>query len=117
MTLIHLLFSFKGRISRNTYWLVMPVLFLFWYMVVAIPVSDAGANAELGKFIAFLVWVPLSTYIWCAVCVKRLHDMGRKGWVWLVALVPIATIPFAVWLAVAKSVHAGNEYGPQPEMW
>ena len=50
-----------------------------------------------------------------AVAVRRLHDVGKSGWMLLVALIPIAG---AIWLLVlmfTDSMPGVNQFGPNPK--
>ncbi len=45
-----------------------------------------------------------------AVCVRRLHDIGRSGWWLLLMLTIIGNIPVIYWLT-RDSMQEDNEYG------
>ena len=50
-----------------------------------------------------------------AVAVRRLHDIGKSGWMLLIVLIPIVG---AIWLLVLlfTDSNAGtNEFGPNPK--
>lgn len=71
-----LFFKADGRISRQSFWIAVLILF--------------GANVLLG-------WIPLIgivvsvVAIYAGVCVysKRLHDMGKSGWLQLAPMVAV----------------------------
>lgn len=59
---------------------------------------------------SLLVFIP-----YLAVSVRRLHDIGKSGWMLLVGLIPIIG---AIWLIVlfATDGEPGkNQYGPNPK--
>src|SRR5512146_1322606 len=74
-----LFFSPEGRINRTHFWLGWLVLF--------------GAGM-------FLLWIPVFGHIvlllslYCHVCVyaKRLHDMGRTGWLQIVPFLAMVVL-------------------------
>lgn len=71
-----LLFSFEGRTRRSHFW-------IGWLICLGLSVV-AGWIPILGFFISVaLIWPNL------AIAVKRLHDMGKSGW--LVAVPWVAT--------------------------
>ena len=50
-----------------------------------------------------------------AVAVRRLHDVGKSGWVLLIGLIPLVG---AIWLLILllRDSEAGeNKYGPNPK--
>jgi uncharacterized membrane protein YhaH (DUF805 family) len=49
-----------------------------------------------------------------SVLVRRLHDTGRSGWWYWIALVPlVGPILLLIWLCT-RGTFGGNEYGPDP---
>ena len=72
-----LLFSFEGRTRRSHFW-------IGWLICLGVSVV-AGWIPVIGFFISIaLIWPNL------AISVKRLHDMGKSGW--LVAIPWVVTI-------------------------
>jgi len=70
-----LLFSFNGRTRRSHFWIAWLLIFAASIVLGLIPI--------LGFLVSIaLIWPNL------AITVKRLHDMGRSGW--------LAAIPYAV---------------------
>ena len=82
----HLFLDFKGRISRKHFWigsvpLIVAHLALMWaiFQVAGIP-SDALLEPD-PRVAGTSIAVSLALmYPSLAVCVKRLHDRGRPGW-------------------------------------
>lgn len=81
-----LFFTADGRISRQTFWIGVLILF--------------AVNIVLG-WIPLIGWLISLVTIYCSVCLysKRLHDMGKSGWLqlapWAVGLV-LCLIGFAI---------------------
>jgi len=51
-----------------------------------------------------------------AVCVRRLHDVGKSGWMALICLIPIVG---AIWLLVllfTDSQAQSNKWGESPKV-
>ena len=63
-----LFFSAEGRVGQRDFWLACLLLLLFSVFIHALP--------GLGT----LIWL-VSFYSWICVFSKRLHDIGRSGWV------------------------------------
>ena len=70
-----LFFSPEGRIGRQDFWLGWLALFAIVTLTGWIPL------------IGLVIWV---VSIYCSVCIysKRLHDMGKSGWLQLWAYIP-----------------------------
>ena len=79
-----LLFSFEGRTRRSHFW-------IGWLICLGAGVV-AGWIPILGGFISLaLIWPNL------AISVKRLHDMGKSGW--------LVAIPFVVSIVEIGRAH------------
>ena len=85
----HLCFSYKGRINRSTFWMYQGLLFVVYLLLcflIALLASILG-NIEVFNVInpeALLVIIMLiMLYTNITVCVKRMHDRGKSGWVFL----------------------------------
>lgn len=50
-----------------------------------------------------------------AVGVRRLHDTGRSGWWWLVALIPLAGVVWLIVLLALPGDEGSNQYGADPK--
>ena len=91
--------NFEGRASRKEYWNF--VLFNFLVTLILALVS-AGI---LSVIYVILVIVPS-----VAVAVRRLHDVGKSGWMLLAGLVPIIGSLYLLYLFCLDSNDAGDEY-------
>ncbi|MFH2044942.1 MAG: DUF805 domain-containing protein [Pseudomonadota bacterium] len=47
--------------------------------------------------------------------VRRLHDIGKNGWMILVLLIPIVGAIWITVLAATDSNPGSNQYGPNPK--
>lgn len=89
-----------GRIGRGEFWTGFLILFVLGIVVHFIP--------GLGQLLALLLIYP-----WVCVFSKRLHDMGKSGWlqmilyaVWIVAVVlAVALGGTAAVMAMASGSH------------
>ncbi|MDQ3655815.1 MAG: DUF805 domain-containing protein [Chloroflexota bacterium] len=106
------LYSFDGRLGRQSYWLRGLLLWSF-NIVAAILFAVAG---DAGSATIPLVLLASAAYIACffgslATTVKRLHDRGRSGWFMLIALIPLV----GIWLIIEVGFLSGepreNQYG------
>ena len=50
-----------------------------------------------------------------AVAVRRLHDIGRSGWFYLIGLIPLIGWIFMIVWFCTDSQPGDNQYGPNPK--
>ena len=108
--------GFSGRASRSEYWFaylsfIVAVMGMFTLSIVSLFVVDALAS--LMGLLTFGVYIggflPL-----LAVSVRRLHDLGKSGWMMLLVFVPIVGgILLLVWFVSDGQAH-DNAYGAVP---
>ena len=102
--------GFAGRASRSEYWYFI----LFYVIVVLIAVGiDLFVFPDMEvrpvQTIAILaLFLPI-----LAVAIRRLHDLDRTGWWYLIALTGIGGILLFVWYCM-KGTTGPNRYGPDP---
>ena len=104
--------NYKGRASRSEYW---------WFTLA----NFIGVMVWLAIAALFGSWVLPVAFAWilifglahCTLIIRRLHDVGRRGWfVWLL-LVPTIGQVLLLWFLVHKGQNWVNKYGPpRPEM-
>lgn len=118
-TLIHNLFSFKGRIRRSDYWIGMIVIFVGMVAVASILAGvwkvdladryDLRASAIQAGVVLLFMWPNL------AVSVKRLHDRDQSGWWILLSFLPvIGNVWTLVNLGILRGTPGDNRYGAEP---
>lgn len=100
---------FQGRARRKEYW--MFVLFNFIIAVVLSILSRvAGIFGIVSALYSLAVLIP-----GLAVCVRRLHDIGKSGWWLFLVLVPlVGSIILLVWYC-KDSEEGENDFGPCPK--
>jgi len=100
--------NFSGRSCRSAFWFW--VLFTFIVSIVANIVD----GALIGMPILGLIWSLAIILPSIAVGVRRLHDIDKSGWWYLINLVPlIGWIVFIVW-ACTKGTDGANRFGSDP---
>jgi len=108
--------DFSGRARRKEYWMFV----LFNVLIsIALGIVDGvlGFSAEassigiLGGIYSLAVLIP-----GIAVCVRRLHDVGKSGWYYLLFLIPIiGAIILLVWFCT-EGERSTNAWGEDPKM-
>jgi uncharacterized membrane protein YhaH (DUF805 family) len=107
--------GFSGRARRKEYW--MFVLFNMIFIIVAM-ILDNVLGLTVGElpYGAFYLLYALAVLIpGLAVSVRRLHDVGKSGWMILIALIPIIGAIWLLVLTVTDSNPGENQYGPNPK--
>ena len=100
MSIRKVLFSFSGRIPRQTYWLShlgLGAVYLLSSFIVALDGSADGVGHRSSppsvlQLVLMLLFLTVQLcYIWCilAVTVKRWHDRGKSGFWMLIGLIPL----------------------------
>ena len=90
--------NFSGRARRSEYWYFV----LFSLIIGLIPI----VNLIVGL---------ISIIPGIAVCVRRLHDIGKSGWWLLLGFIPIAgPIVLLVWFCT-DSQPGENQWGANPK--
>ncbi|MCM5663234.1 DUF805 domain-containing protein [Galbibacter mesophilus] len=107
--------DFNGRARRKEYW--MFALFnLIFALIAGVLDNVTGLAFEgIGYGPIYIVYGLIVLIPGIAVAVRRLHDIGKSGWMMLVGLIPIIG---GIWLFVllaTDSENKTNEYGPNPK--
>ena len=108
------LFTGDGRVGRLNYFLVNLVIGLAWlFSVFALRAEDPTTGAPTFNPMLLVVF---AVVMWASVgnSIRRLHDRGHNGWMWLVSLIPLVGIAFALYLLFAPGDELPNRYGPPP---
>jgi len=109
--------DFSGRATRSEYW---------WFQLAMMiglggfaTVMFGAAAAIEGSIGGILAMLPLLAYLAIlppalAVIVRRLHDLGKSGWMILVGFIPlVGGILLLVWF-LSDGQPQDNQYGPVP---
>ncbi len=102
--------TFSGRASRSEFWYFM--LFTWLVSLVAMVLDQSffgGGTAEnpvmpLTSILQFATALPV-----LAVSARRLHDVGRSGWWFVISFTVIGLIPLLYWY-VKKGTDGDNAY-------
>lgn len=107
--------DFSGRARRKEYW--MFVLFNMIFAIVAMIVDNiAGTTAgNLPYGFIYILYVVAVLIPGLAVAVRRLHDVGKSGWMLLISLIPIVGSIWLLVLMATDSSAGDNEYGANPK--
>ena len=100
--------NFNGRASRQEYW-----MFFLFNMIFAIVMM--GIDIILGLGFLNIIYSLVVMIPGIAVGIRRLHDIGKSGWMVLIVLIPCIGAFWLLYLMVQDSSPLDNEYGPSPK--
>ena len=107
--------DFNGRARRKEYW-----MFVLFYMIFAI--AAMVLDNVLGLAMKGIGYGPLyGLYLLAmiipsiAVGVRRLHDVGKSGWMMFIVLIPLIGAIWLIVLMVTDSKPGENQYGANPK--
>ena len=99
-------FNFKGRAGLAEYWYF--VLFNFIICVILGIIDNiVGAKSIIVYVYSLAVLIPS-----LGLTVRRLHDIGKSGWMILVSLIPLVGAIWLIVLLAKKGDPKDNEFGP-----
>jgi uncharacterized membrane protein YhaH (DUF805 family) len=110
-----LFFGFRGRISRQAYWLA----FFFTVAILGLalqPVIDPQTGALSLRGGGFAVAAMLIAVIAnLAIGVKRLHDFNAPGYFAVALFVPGLSVVATIVIGLLPGNRAANRYGDAPD--
>ena len=102
-------FDFATRSSRSEYWFWALFVFIAGIVLGIVDAIIFGDSSVLGGLFALGTLIP-----GIAVGVRRLHDLGRSGWFFLLVLIPIVGwIILLIWFVTAGN-EGDNQWGDNP---
>jgi uncharacterized membrane protein YhaH (DUF805 family) len=107
--------DFTGRARRKEFW--MFTLFNMIFIVAAMILDNVFKTTleELPYGLFYFLYVLVIFIPGLAVSVRRLHDIGKSGWMLLVAIIPIIGAIWLLVLMVTDSNSGQNQYGLNPK--
>ncbi len=105
LSIKEILFSFKGRIPRKTYWYSVLGMILASFVLMFLVALLTGGNESAISVIMLILYIPL-IWISLAIQVKRWHDRNKSGWWVLIGFVPLIG---PIWALIENGFLAGDE--------
>jgi len=100
-TIGSLLFSFKGRIGRGTFWVIF-IIHILIMLILMIAFVNAPEERDTQDWLVRLgqdllatfagIYLPIATWIAFAISAKRWHDVGMSGWMTLLYFIPAGNL-------------------------
>ncbi len=107
---------FSGRARRSEYWYFS--LFNFIFMLVALGLDNLLGTTVGGlPYGLFYFALALAMLIpGLAVFVRRMHDIGKSGWWYFIALIPLIGGIWLLVLCCTDGICGDNAYGSDPKI-
>ena len=116
--------NFSGRARRKEYW-----MFTLVYIIILIGCTvldnvlgtvfmmDAGPLGEIsmGYGWAYTICGLLHFIPALALGVRRLHDLGKSGWFYLILLIPFIGVAWLLIIFCFEGKKEDNKWGPDPK--
>ncbi len=105
--------NFSGRSTVSDYWYVVLCNFLIGFIVGFVcGLLQLGTNTVtlITGIYELAILVPS-----IALVVRRLHDINKSGWYYLMVLIPLAGPIIVLIYFCTASVVENNQYGPRAE--
>ncbi len=99
--------DFSGRARRKEYWYIV-----LWNLIIGISISLIGAiiSNSLGEMLE-LIYSLATILPAIALCVRRLHDIGKSGLYLLFSFIPVVGWIILLIFFATDSDRMDNQYG------
>ena len=107
--------DFGGRARRKEYW--MFVLFHMFFSIIAMTLDKflGLTTGELPYGVLYFLYGLAVLIPGLAVAVRRLHDVGKSGWMLLNSLIPLIGSIWLIVLLVTDGQKESNKWGKSPK--
>ena len=110
--------DFNGRARRTEFWMfnlfTLIVLFICIFCDVFLGFESFYNDPEYGPITS--IYFLFSLLPGLSVIVRRLHDVGKSGWFYFLALIPIIGPIWLFVLLVTDSQPGENKWGTNPKV-
>ena len=107
--------DFGGRSRRKEYWMFVLINLMFSMAAAFLDRMFGIAWVDLGYGPLYLIYGLILFIPSLAVLVRRLHDIGKSGWMLFIALIPFIGVFWLLFLLISDSTPGENEYGKNPK--
>ena len=115
--------DFRSRSSRSEYWWAtlfvtlasFPVGFIIGF-VIGFLFAIAGFSEPTIEIIVGIVMLPVQIFLIIAstcLVIRRLHDVDKSGWWYLIIFTIVGLIPLLIWYC-SKGTDGDNRFGKDP---
>ncbi len=114
LKVINSYFDFNGRSRRMEYWMFVLINSIISVFCILLD-SMLGTVWSIG-YGPIYIGYGLAVFVpGLAVAIRRLHDIGKSGWYYLLFIIPIIGPIWLIILFVTEGEQGNNKYGPNPK--
>ena len=112
--------DFNGRARRKEYW--MWTLYCTIILLISMVFDNLFGltfellGEDLGYGWLYLIFGIIQFIPGLAVVVRRLHDVGKSGWYYLIILIPLIGFIWILVLLCTDGVEEENKWGTNPKL-
>lgn len=106
--------DFRGRSRRKEYFWFILVDILFSFLAALLDGLN-GFQGEDSYGPIFILYFFLTLIPHLSVSVRRLHDVGKSGWMMLLFFIPLIGVIWLLILFCSEGTSGINTYGPNPK--
>jgi len=107
--------DFQGRARRKEYWMFVLFNLIFAFIAMYLDRIIGTTMGGLPYGVIYMLYGLAVLIPSLAVGVRRLHDIGKSGWMLLVSLIPFVGVIWLIILFVTDSNPGENQYGANPK--
>ena len=114
LKVINSYFDFNGRSRRIEYWMFVFINSLISIFCLLLD-NMLGTTWAIG-YGPIYIGYGLAVFIpSLSVAFRRLHDVGKSGWYYLLVLIPIIGAIWLIILFATEGEQGENQFGPNPK--
>ena len=112
--------DFNGRARRKEYW--MWTLYCTIILLISMALDNLFGltfeflGQDLGYGWLYIIFGIIQFIPGLAVVVRRLHDVGKSGWFYLIILIPLIGFIWILVLLCTDGVKEENKWGTNPNL-
>jgi len=106
--------TFSGRAQRSEYWFYILFYIIGVFTLTIVDFLIGTYNEEVGMGVLGGIFMLVHFLPGLAVSIRRLHDIGKSGWWYLLNLIPLIG-PIVIIIFSVLDSEEDNVYGPNPK--
>ena len=107
--------DFSGRARRKEYWIFSLINYIIIFFLYILQIVMIESTLWLIFPIIFFLYAVAVFLPGLAVDIRRLHDIGKSGWWYLIYLIPIIGAIWLTGLMCLDSEPGENQWGENPK--